>query len=113
MKQLKLNKLDIGDGFVLKVTPAENYTPKCTGDHSSKDLAETATSYLSTVSRPGVGTLAMTKTVPINMIPPEFELPKYPVVIIFNMFSQHDMLQGGADFLSELEVGFIFLSPCP
>ena len=104
----QLGNLDIGDGFILKVSLAD-YDLKGTIDiaHTIGENGDvtmlSSVSNTTTVSGHSHGNSHNDKSSK-KLLPPECESNIYPVVLICNAYTSSDIAQGGDDFLSELEV---------
>lgn len=93
-RRIQLNTLDIGDGFVLKVTPADYDSKRAAVALKDSSLPVASSGYLSSV---GAVTAA-------PCLPLECESGVHPVVLIQNVYSLRDIKSDPDAFFAELEV---------
>ena len=105
---MQLNSLDIGEGFVLKVSPANfehKPAPKAEGP-----VPAVGGSMLSTVA---VGKVDISSTTESRAerkmkLPEECESHLFPVTLICNVYVEDDLKSSDENFLSDLEVIILF-----
>jgi hypothetical protein len=105
-RSVQLNGLDIGDGCVIQVSPAEfdhrDSGAPVTAASPSQPGPPSQASFLSTVSvAPGPLPPAVP---PASTLPAECEGHKYPVVVIENVYTSADAAAEGESFFVELQV---------